>query len=108
MDKNIKFKNKTCNGWVLVNPKRLASENAKNIHIVEVKFKDNSDSIEHWSSSTYCEEKLIAEKNHIIGGIFQNTQEGRRALRLKVAELQNGGHEFCGNCAGHLYADPIA
>ena len=108
MDKNIEFKNKTCNGWVLVNPKRLTLENAKNIHIVEVKFKDDSDSIEHWSSSTYCEEKLATEKIYIKGCIFKNTHEGRCALRLKVAELQNDGHEFCGNCAGHLYADPVA
>lgn len=108
MDKPIKLKDTTCNGWVLVNPSRLTAENAKNIHLVEVKFAYNSDAILSWSDCTYCGEELTAKKNYITGCIFHDTAEGRIALRQKVAEFQNKGYEVCGNCAGHLYADPVA
>ena len=108
MDKPIKLKDTTCNGWVLVHPRRLTSKTAKNIHLVEVKFADSSNTILKWSDYTYCGEELVDEKKHVQDCTFRNTPEGRQALRLKVAELQNSGSEVCGNCAGHLYADPVA
>lgn len=108
MNKLIDLKDKACNGWVLVYPRRLTSKTAKNIHLVEVKFADSSNAILKWSDYTYCEEELIDEKKHVPDCTFRNTPEGRQALRLKVAELQNSGSEVCGKCAGHLYADPVA
>ena len=108
MDKLIEFKDKTCNCWVLVFPKRLSCKSAKNIHLVEVEFNHHNNTIRRWSTHTYCDEELIQEKKYIEGCIFHNTLEGCHALRKKVAELQNSGYEVCGNCAGHLYADPVA
>ena len=108
MDKLIKFKNKNCNSWVLVLPKRLSCESAKNIHLVEIEFDCTNNKIRRWSAHTYCDEELIQEKGYIDGRIFHNTLKDRHALRMKVAELQNDGHEVCGNCAGHLYADHVA
>lgn len=104
---NIELKDKHCNGWVLVYPRRLVAENAKNIHIVEVRI-DAQGKIVYWSDSTCCAEDLTATKRHIKGCIFPDTPEGRSALRRKVADLQNNCHEVCGSCAGHLYADCIA
>ena len=108
MDKHIKFKNDNRNGWILVRPGILASESAKNIHLVEVKLLDNSDEVQLCSTHTYCNEELIEKKKYISECIFHNTPKGRHALRIKVAELQNSGLEVCGKCAGHLYADPVA
>ena len=101
----IKLKDTTnCNGWVLVYPWRLKCPSAKNVHLVEVHFGING-VIDYWSENTFCEEELKDEKNFVRGCTFRDTEAGRKGLRNKVAELQNGDTEVCGTCAGHLYAD---
>lgn len=103
---DIPFDHAGCNGWAIYDSTNIVAENSKNMHVAEVTIKrDNDGKVSAYlndADETICGEKLIS-----VDDGRQNYYCSKSAsdIRSKMAELQNAGHEVCGTCVSHFYAD---
>ena len=99
----IPFKHAGCNGWAIYKSQYIDSDNAKNMHIAEVRIEkqDNGGEVVYLNKNkeTICGLKLVSRPTYLY------LSKSASDIRSKMAELQNGGHEVCGTCVSHFYAD---
>lgn len=98
----IPFKHPDCNGWAIYNKQDINVEDAKNMHVAEVKFNEtNTKLVPNSAHDTVCGLKL---KTSGIRNVFNSKNDS--LLRSELVKQQNGGKEVCGTCVAHFYADP--
>ena len=103
---DIPFEHAGCNGWAIYDSTNIVAENSKNMHVAEVTIKrDNDGKVSVYlndDEETICKNKLISKAK---GRQYSYFSQSASDIRSKMAELQNGGHEVCGTCVSHFYAD---
>ena len=103
---DIPFEHAGCNGWAIYDSTNIVAENSKNMHVAEVTIKrDNDGKVSVYlndDEETICKNKLISKAK---GRQYRYFSQSASDIRSKMAELQNGGHEVCGTCVSHFYAD---
>ena len=76
------------------------------MHIAEVRIERNNDGkvsvYLNDDDETICGEKLISVDEGRHNSYWSKSASD---IRSKVTELQNSGHEVCGTCVSHFYAD---
>lgn len=97
--------NADCNGWAIYESQYIEGDNPHNIHVVEafVRMDENGTffSTPNHELKTQCgNQTLIKGKRACIMASTSHVD-----IRNKLAALQNGGHEVCGQCAATFYAD---
>ncbi len=99
----IQFKDRQCNAWAIYNSTNIDAEEPKNVHIAEVRIEkqDNGGEVVYLNKNkeTICGLKLVSRPTYLY------LSKSASDIRSKMAELQNGGHEVCGTCVSHFYAD---
>ena len=103
---DIPFDHAGCNGWAIYDSTNIVAEYSKNMHVAEVTIKrDNDGKVSVYlndGEETICKKKLISKAEGRRCSYFSQSASD---IRSKMAELQNGGHEVCGTCVSHFYAD---
>ena len=102
----IPFKHPECNGWAIYDSTNIAAKNSNNMHIAEVRIEEkDKGSVSVYlndDDETICGEKLISVDEGRHNSYWSKSASD---IRSKVTELQNSGHEVCGTCVSHFYAD---
>lgn len=102
---NIPLKHSDCNGWAIVDKNQVQCSSPKNFHVVEARITADNCGIHVYLNSSHetcC--KLPIKSKWSYHSYYYTSQVN--ALRNKLADLENGSLETCGNCVGHFYADP--
>ena len=103
----IKMTHPGCNGWVILDKSCVIAANPQNFHVAEASITTNPDGSRSYTLNarreTCCGKLQVAAPAYNIPCFYQSEVN---ALRNKLAELENGSLETCGNCVGHFYADP--
>lgn len=102
---NIPFDHKGCNAWAIYKSQYVDAENAQNMHIVEgeivVDEAGKRQFCPNFNKDTICGLKLKNGKRQ-----YYVCSKDPSAIRSKVTDLQNEGHEVCGTCVSRFYVDP--
>lgn len=103
----VRLTHPRCNGWVILDKSCIIAANPRNFHVAEAHITTNLDGSRSYTLNakreTCCGKLRINSNPKAINAFYQ--QEAN-ALRDKLAALENGSLETCGNCVGHFYADP--
>lgn len=104
---NIPLIHPNCNGWVILDKSSIIATNPRNFHVAEAIITTKPDRSKSYTLNakreTCCGKLRINANPKAIEAFYQLEVN---ALRNKLAELENGSRETCGNCVGHFYADP--
>ena len=103
----IALNDPNCDGWALYDKSFIAGDNPKNIHIVETKVtlgeNGKSFSTPNANLVTLCGHQHLVQTQRSCLIATKNENE----VRNEIVKLQNNGQEVCGQCAAHMFEDPV-
>lgn len=103
------IKDKTCNGWAVIDKTQLLADDPCNYHIVEAKVSYDNEKKRNVviaytrTFKTCCGIAFKKDAQYRIGSAFLESEVSE--LRNYLADKQNGDWEICGRCVSHFYKD---